>query len=273
MKKNENVIIITGASSGIGAATARRLGHDGAHIVLAARRKEKLEDVAAEIERSGGEALVVQTDICKRTDIEHLVQTTLEHWGRIDVLVNNAGIANNAPLFKMDPEVIHQGVHVNLLGVIECTQAVLPVMLRQRSGHIVNVSSLAGVIATPDSPVYSATKFGVNGFSDALRREVRRDGIFVSAFCPGYTPSELSPALQAHENTSTDAPYIPGLMPTAYVAEQLVCLIYSPRRRLIIPISWRPLITLGRIFPGFADQVLSSKLYERAVDRATQKYQ
>ena len=234
----------------------KRLAQDGARITLAARRAEKLAKLANEVETLGGEALVVQTDVSKRADIEHMIQATLERWGRIDVLVNNAGIGGDVSFLDIDPDKVRKEVHINLIAVIECAQVVLPIMLRQKSGHIVNVASLAGLVAPPESTVYSATKFGVNGFSDSLRRELHNTGISVSAFCPGYTPSEISPILKAHAEKQADAPSVPGLMPITYVADQLADLIYRPRRRLVIPVGWRPFIALGRLFPALADALM-----------------
>ncbi len=254
--ESQKVIIITGASSGIGAATARRLAKDGMCLTLAARREEKLTALSAEVETLGGEALVVATDVAKRVDIEHMIEATLERWRRIDVLLNNAGVGGDVALVDIPPEKIRKEVHINLTAVIECTQAILPVMLRQKSGHIVNVASLAGLVAPPESAVYSATKFGVNGFSDSLRRELHNTGISVSAFCPGYTPSGISPGLKAHAEKRDDAPSVPGLMPITYVADKLAYLIHHPQRRLIIPIGWRPFIALGRLFPTLADALM-----------------
>ena len=247
------VVIITGASSGIGAATALRLARDGMRLTLAARRVERLEQVAKEVQALGGEALVVQVDVCNQDDIQHMLQATLERWGRIDVLINNAGVGNEARLTKFPPGEIHRRIHTNLIAVIECTQAVLPTMLSQKAGHIINVASIAGLIATPGSAVYCAGKFGVVGFSDALHRDLLGTGVHVSAFCPGFTPTEISPILRAHADGKPDAPYVPGLMPVEYVAEQLARLIRHPRRQVVIPKSWRILVFLAFLFPRLVD--------------------
>jgi len=253
---NSKVVIITGASSGIGAAVARRLARDGFRLTLAARRLDRLERVAAEVEALGGEALVVQTDVRNRDELQRMVQLTHDRWGRIDVLLNNAGLGHDRLLIRTRPERIYEEIHINLIAVIECAQLVLPVMLRQKSGHIINVASLAGLIATPGGTVYSASKFGVNGFSDALRRELRGSGIHVSVFCPGYTPTEISPELKAIADGLPDAPRVPGLMPITYVADRIARLIRHPRRRVIIPPSWKFLVIIAFLFPGLADAMI-----------------
>ena len=213
---NKPVIIITGASSGIGAATAGRLAQEQVCLTLAARREGRLQELARKVERLGSEALIVPTDVTKRAEIERMVQATLERWGRVDVLLNNAGVSFDEPLVALEPEKIRTEVAINLMAVIECSQAVLPAMLGQKSGHIINVSSMDGLIATPGSSVYCATKFGVFGFSDALRRQLHGSGVHVSVVCPGYTPSEITPRLKAIVDGSPEAVHHPGLMPTAY---------------------------------------------------------
>ena len=248
------VVIITGASSGIGAAVARRLGKAGMRLTLAARRIEKLEAVAEDIRISGGEALVVLTDVTNQAEIERMVQRTMASWGRVDVLFNNAGVSLNLPFVDWKSEQIANQVNTNLLAVMRCAHAVLPAMLKQNSGHIINNSSIAGLVAV--ATVYSATKYGVVGFSEALRRELFRTGVKVSAFCPGFTPSELSPNLSAHAEGRTDTTWYPGLMPVSYVADQVAWLIEHPRRVHVIPKSWRILVLTAHLFPGLVDRVV-----------------
>jgi short-subunit dehydrogenase len=253
---NGRVVIITGASSGIGAAVARRQARDGMRLTLAARRLDRLDQVATEVEALGGEALVVQGDVCNREDIRRIVQSTVDRWGRIDVLLNNAGINQDKPLIRFRSERIRAEVHINLIAVIEYAQAVLPIMLRQKSGHIINVASMAGLIATPGGTVYSASKFGVNGFSDALRRELHGSGVQVSAFCPGYTPSEISPELKSISEGRPGARHIPGLMTVTYVADQVERLIRHPCLRVIIPPSWKFLAVIAFLFPSMTDSLI-----------------
>lgn len=253
MPINKKVVIITGASSGIGAAVARRLARDGMRLTLAARRLDRLQQVADEVMALGGEAIVKQTDVRNREDIEMMINAAVDRWERIDVVFNNAGMGHDKFLVRMKPEKLRDEIHTNLTAVIEVAQAVMPVMLRQKSGHIINVASLAGVIAMPGSSIYCATKYGVNGFSDALRRELRGTGIKVSAFCPGFTPSEINPSLKAIAEGQPGARHPPGLMPVTYVADQVAQLIRHPQSRVVIPYSWRLLVIFAFFFPGLID--------------------
>jgi short-subunit dehydrogenase len=261
--------IVTGASSGIGEATARRLARDGMHVALAARRQDELERVAREIEAGGGQALVVPTDVRDRTAIHRMVQATLDAWGRVDVLVNNAGLGHSARVVALDPDQLREQVNVNLVAVIECAQAVLPAMMQRKSGHIINVASIAGLVGLPGSSVYSATKSAVISFSDALRREVRTSGIEVTVLCPGFVATGFSPRLRKIAQGRPDARRarlraiesrarrLPGVMQADYVAGRIAGLIQHPRRRLIIPPGWGLLVAAAQTFPWLTDFVLS----------------
>ena len=176
MNIKDKVVIITGASSGIGEATARQFGREGAKIILAARRVDRLEALAQEIisMNSGAKTLVVQADLAKLDDIQKLVNRTLEKFGRVDVLVNNAGFGRLDWLEKLDPiKDIQAQFDVNVMGLIQTTRQVLPIMMKQRSGHIINMGSMAGLIGSPTYTIYSATKHAVHGFSESLRREIK----------------------------------------------------------------------------------------------------
>ena len=251
-QRGGKVVIVTGASSGIGESTARRLGRDSMRVVLAARREDALKRIAREMAAAGAEALVVPTDVRDRAAIGRLVQATLEHWGRVDVLVNNAGLGYSRRVADLDPLQLREQVDVNLVAVIECAQAVLPAMFRQGSGHIINVASIAGLIGLPNSGVYCATKFAVVGFSDALRREVRSRGIRVTAFCPGFVATNFSPRLLA---VLASQRRMPGVMSADYVAGRIAHLIRRPRRLDIIPPGWGALAALGQSLPWLADLV------------------
>ncbi len=187
------VAVVTGASAGIGEATALLLARAGARVVLAARRLERLEALAERIAARGGEALPVRCDVTVRADLEELAARTDEAYGRCDVLVNNAGIPGGGPFRTLTPEEIEHVVRVNVLGVMLGTHVFLPGMLERRRGHIVNVASLAGRFATPGSSVYGATKHAVVGFSESLYHELRPLGILVTAVNPGFTRTEGFP--------------------------------------------------------------------------------
>jgi len=253
------IAIVTGASSGIGEATARRLARDGMRVTLAARRQDELERVAGEIEAGGGQALVAPTDVRDRAAIHRMVQATLDRWGRVDVLINNAGLGYSARVVDLDPDQLRAQVSVNLVAVIECAQAVLPAMMQQESGHIINVASIAGLVGLPGSSVYSATKSAVISFSDALRREVRdaKRGIQVTALCPGFVATNFSPRLKKIAEGRPDAQHLPGVMRVDYVADCIAEIIRRPRRRVIIPPGWGLLVAFAQAFPWVTDSVLS----------------
>ena len=185
------VAIVTGASSGIGEATAEALASRGASVVLAARRADELEAVAERIRTEGGEALVVPTDVTEDDDIDALVAETVDEFETIDILVNNAGVMLLEPLESADRDNLRQMIEVNLLGLMNLTHAALPTMQAQDSGHIVNISSTAGRRAGAKSSGYNATKFGVNAFTEAVRQEVTTDGIRTIIIEPGAVDTEL----------------------------------------------------------------------------------
>jgi NADP-dependent 3-hydroxy acid dehydrogenase YdfG len=186
-------VIVTGASSGIGEATARLFGRQGARVALAARRVERLQAVAEDIAAAGGEALVVAADLSRLADIQALIDRTLERFGRIDVLVNNAGFGRLNFLDRLDPaQDIAPQYAVNVLGYVYATRLALPAMMRQKSGHVINVASMAGKVATPTYTIYASCKFAIDGFSQALRREAAPWGVRVSVVYPTGVATEFS---------------------------------------------------------------------------------
>lgn len=187
------VAVITGASSGIGEATARVLAGEGAAVVLAARRKERLEGLKQEVENQGGRALVVETDVTKRADTEGLIQQAKDAFGSVDILVNNAGVMLLSFIEKLKVDEWEQMVDVNVKGLMFATAAALPTMLAQESGHIVNISSVAGRQVMQTGAVYCATKFAVTAFSEGLRKELAPSKhIRVTSIEPGAVATELT---------------------------------------------------------------------------------
>jgi short-subunit dehydrogenase len=192
-----SVVLITGASSGIGRAYANAFARCGARIVLVARRAEVLETVRQEIEPYAAGILVVPTDVTDLDQLRALVDTTLAQFGRIDVLINNAGVANGGPLQSLSLESIRKTIEVNLIAAISLTHLCLPSMLAQRSGKIVNIASSAGVVASPYYGAYVPSKHGLVGFSNALRRELEGTGVEVISVMPSWTYSEMvNPEMQ-----------------------------------------------------------------------------
>ncbi len=188
----DKVAIVTGASSGIGEATALRLAQAGATVVLAARRVERLEAVAASIERGGGTALAVTTDVTDSMSVQEMARKARDAFGRIDILINNAGIMPLSPISKLKVEEWDRMIDVNIKGVLHCIAATLPSMLEQGSGHIINVSSVAGRRPFPSGTIYSATKFAVRAISQGLRLELSpTEKIRVTDIEPGVVTTEL----------------------------------------------------------------------------------
>jgi clavulanate-9-aldehyde reducatase len=185
------VAAITGASSGIGEATALKLADAGAAVSLAARRTDRIDALAEQITEQGGRALAIETDVADEDQANAFVTRTKEELGRLDVLVNNAGVMLLGPVIGADTGEWRRMIDVNLLGVLYCTHAALPIMGEQGSGHIVNVSSVAGRFATLGAAVYNLTKFGVNAFSEALRQEVTPANVKVTVIEPGFVATEL----------------------------------------------------------------------------------
>ena len=193
---SDRVAIVTGASSGIGEATARLLAHKGATVVLAARREGRLTELKAEIEGEGGTATVVPTDVTDRQAVQALAGAALDAHGRIDVLVNNAGVMPLTFLHNMRTDDWYQTVDVNLYGVLHAVEAVLPTMMEQKRGHVVNVSSTAGRRVYPGGAVYSATKYAVRALSEGMRQELGPShGIRVTCIEPGAVATELTDAI------------------------------------------------------------------------------
>ena len=185
-------VAITGASSGIGEATALALARAGASVVLGARRRDRIEALAQRIEdEAGATAVALAVDVADEAQARAFVAGATERLGRLDVLINNAGVMLLGPVESGDPDDWRRMVEVNLLGLLYCTHAALPIMREQGGGDIVNISSIAGRFARAGSAVYNLTKFGVNAFSEGLRQEVTEGGIRVIVVEPGFVATEL----------------------------------------------------------------------------------
>jgi NADP-dependent 3-hydroxy acid dehydrogenase YdfG len=247
------VILITGASSGIGAATARLFCQRGYRSVLAARRKDRLEELVREIQGIGGDAFAVQTDVNDVGQLKGLVESALEHYGHIDVLFNNAGFGRLDWLENLDLSADIAGqIGVNLTACIQLTSLVLPHMIARRRGVIINMSSLAGWVGTPTYSVYAASKFGVRGFTEALRREVGILGIKVCGIYPGGVDTEFAEKAHIHRRTGLTTPGWLRLR-SEDVARAVWGLALRPRRTLILPRLMLFAVWANSLFPALFD--------------------
>jgi NADP-dependent 3-hydroxy acid dehydrogenase YdfG len=185
------VIVITGASSGLGEAAARHLSAQGATVVLGARRADRIRALADELVSRGGKALAIVTDVTDRDQVKDLVDTAVKKFGRIDVLINNAGLMPHSPLERLKTDEWDRMIDVNIKGVLYGIAAALPHMKQQKAGHIINVSSVAGHKVTPAGAVYAATKHAVRALSEGLRQEVKPYNIRTTIISPGAVATEL----------------------------------------------------------------------------------
>lgn len=249
MSLKDQVIIITGASSGIGAATAKRLAREGAIVVLAARRAARLADLHDEIEKSGGRALTVPTDVSDRTSAQRMIDTVMGVHERIDCLVNNAGIMPLAPMSKCRIDDWDAMIDINLRGLLYCTGFALPIMLEQKTGHIINISSTAGRKLFPGAAVYCGTKHAVHAISDGLRSELaeqaKDDGnaIRVTTIAPGVVKTELAESIRDEQTKAQATAYFSSMddpLQSEDIAESIAFALMCPAHVGINEILVRP---------------------------------
>lgn len=242
---NENiegkVVVITGASSGLGEATAQLLAKQGAKLVLAARRVEKIEVLADNINSKGGNAFALPTDVSVKEQVENLVTSAVDKFGKIDVLLNNAGLMPLSPMESLKIKEWEQMIDVNIKGVLYGMAAALPYMKKQKSGHIINVSSVAGHKTFPGSTVYSATKSAVRVISEGFRQEVTPYNIRTTIISPGAVKTELLEHISDHEIQKNNEDYVGkiGLKPDAF-ARLISFAISQPEEMDINEILFRP---------------------------------
>lgn len=269
----DKVVIVTGASSGIGKALALRLAGAGALQALAARNAERLDALAVECRRLGGDVMAVPTDVSDEAGCRNLIEQTVERYGRIDTLINNAGFSQGAALADLpDLTVFKQVLAVNLLGVVQCTYYALP-HLKATRGRIANIASLGGKVGVPGNTSYSASKFGVVGFSDALRMEMTRTGVSVTVVCPYWVVTEF------HENflDAQGRPTGPrgraiytGKTMTADRCAQITLDATWRRRREVVMWPGPAAAWLKLLAPGLLDRIVLRTILKSAIGRAGQ---
>jgi short-subunit dehydrogenase len=253
-KLGNRVAVITGASRGLGPYMATALAAEGMRLVLSARSLPELEQHAADIREEGGKAIAVQGDVTSAADRQRLVDAAKAEFGRIDVLVNNAGIELTAHFEHQPEEEIARVIEVNLTSAMLLTRLVTPVMLEQKSGHVVNVASLAGKVAVPYSIPYAASKAGMIGFTESFRSEFKKRGLSASVICPTFV-DEAGMYQEMKDQAGVKANFLTGVVTPKKVASDVVKAIKKDRPEMLV---YRG---PGRLITGFAE--LTPGLFER----------
>lgn len=255
-RMKDKIIIITGASSGIGQALTYEFARKGAKVVLAARNSNKLNEIVTDLERLGFQALAVQTDVSVENDCRQLIEKTLQRFGRIDILINNAGISMRALFVDLQLDVMRRLMDTNYWGTVYCSKYAMPYLL-QSGGSLVGVISVGGYIGMPGRSAYSASKFAVRGFLDTLRVENRKTGLHVLIVAPGFTTSNIRrSALLADGSEQGETPRDENNMMSAEeVAAHIYKAILKRKRHLVLTFFQGKLTVLvAKIFPKFLDK-------------------
>lgn len=251
------VVIVTGASSGIGRATALYFAKKGSNVVVAARSEAKLKAVEEEVSRLEGDCLCVPCDVSKAEDCENLISKTIEKFQRIDVLINNAGISMRAIFNETDLQVIRDVMDINFFGMVNCTKFALPHLL-QNKGSVVGVSSIAGYVGLPARTGYSASKYAMHGFLDALRIENYERGLHVLVACPGFTASNIrTSALTADGTAQGESPRSEAkMMQPEEVAKDMYNSIVKRDQSLVLTTEGKLAVFLSKWAPKFLQRVV-----------------
>jgi short-subunit dehydrogenase len=252
----EKVVIITGASSGIGKALAYEFGGKGSKVVLAARNLKNLNEIVSDLQQLGIEALAIRTDVTVEQDCRILVEKTVEKFGRVDILINNAGISMRAIFIDLQLDVMRRLMDTNYWGTVYCTKYAMPHLLKTK-GSLVGVISIGGYIGMPGRSAYAASKFAVRGFLSTLRTENRRTGLHVLIVAPGFTTSNIRrAALLADGSMQGETPRDENhMMKAETVANHVYKSVASRKRELILTFREGKLtVFLAKIFPVFVDK-------------------
>ena len=252
---SEKVIVITGASSGIGRATAVRLAGERAKLVLVARREDRLASLAEEVRRAGGLALVLPLDLRERDNVKKMIHAAQQQFGRIDVLINNAAFGFYGSVENTPPDIVREILDVNFEAPLFAIQLALPIMRAQGSGHIINISSLAGKRGLPLSGIYSATKFALQGITESLRVEVAGSGIDVSIINPGATETEFGDNIRLGDVTRKFKA-MGRIQPAEEVAEAIVRCIKTPKAEVYPYRFGRFFAWASAVAPGLVDKIM-----------------
>jgi short-subunit dehydrogenase len=258
MKLKDKIVIITGASSGIGKSLAEEFAQQGANVVLAARKYVTLCEITQNLEKQYNiKALAVQCDVSVEEDCAHLIKQAITTFGKIDVLVNNAGISMRALFKDVDLKVLKTLMDVNFWGTVYCTKYALPEITKTK-GSIVGVSSIAGYKGLPGRIGYSASKFAMNGFLDALRVENLKTGVHIMTACPGFTASNIRNTALAKDGTQQGESTLQEekMMTAEEVATLIVKGVGNRERTLIMTGQGKMTVTLSKFLPGLLDKLV-----------------
>lgn len=255
------VVIITGASSGIGKALAYEYAQRQAHIVIASRNIDALNDIRIDLENIGVEVLAVKTDVSDEGDCENLVAKTIERFKRIDILINNAGVSMRAMFSDLDLKVLKSLMDINFWGTVYCTKYALPYLLESK-GSVVGVSSISGFTPLPGRTGYCASKFAMHGFLESLRLENMKTGLHVLVAAPGFTQSNVRKfAFTADGTQQGETPRDESKMLTAeYVAKQIVIAIKRRMRTRIISLEGKIIVIFNKLYPKLLDRIVYKQM-------------
>lgn len=256
------VIIITGASSGIGRAAALALGREKTRLVLVARRRELLDRLAAEIGSNGGSAEPLALDLAQRENVERMMRAAHERFGRIDVLINNAGFGYYGTVEKTPQSIVREIFDLNFEAPLLAVQLAIPIMRAQGGGHIINISSVAGKRGLPLSGIYCATKFALHGLSEALRLEVRNDNIQVTIINPAATHSEFGRHIRQGDVMANFKP-IGYVQPAEEVAQSIVACLKAPKVEVYPYRKSRLVAWVNAVAPSLLDRIMIRYLRDR----------
>jgi short-subunit dehydrogenase len=251
-------ILITGASQGIGRALAVLAARRGARVLAAARSEALLDELRQEVCRGGAVLETVPADVTRSDDRQHMAEAAVRHFGGLDVLVNNAGIGATGHFAEASPERLRAIMEVNFFGLTETTRVLLPLLRQGRKPAIVNISSIAGKRGIPARSEYSASKFAVQGFSDALRTEVAKDGIDVLVVCPGLTQTNFSQNM-IEQRALMPMDHLRGMTAEAVAAATLQALERG-RNEVCLTLQGRLIVFISRFFPRLADRIARRKV-------------
>lgn len=252
----DKVVVVTGASSGIGKAIAIEFAKNGSRVVLAARSEDKLTTLMKELLNNGMDAFAVVTDVSKEADCKNLIEKTIEHYGTINILVNNAGISMRALFVDVNLSVLHRLMDVNFWGTVYCTKYALPYLISNK-GSLVGVSSVAGFHGLPGRTGYSASKFAIHGFLETIRIENLKKGLHVMVIAPGFTATEIRKrALIFNGTEQGESPRREdNLKSPEYVAQWVLKGIRKKKRNKLLTLDGKLTALFQRILPGFVDWV------------------